>query len=524
MGKLSIVELGQPREVDVVRYYKKNDTNYLMYTKNEIDDQGYVKLYAAKISEENGVLKTTDITNPTEWNDVKNTMKQIVRDNRELSPVSVEDLNVATLQGLELTERHVFKLAENIVSYLSANQKQFEEEAKDNFSLEQLAQETPEAPTTFEQVIAEEPKNQPEISAVNDNPFQMFTPAPEETPKENVSIDQSSEPISMETPVAVEEAQPMIEEAQLNIGETENKDAIEELDLSGIDLHESQDNITTDESLLSPKTEADDSAFSGAETFTLPQEELKDVTLMNVDNEKDNEVSSWENFEMPVPPVADATVTVDQPETPEETLEEQPEEHKGFFENLFGKKHREKKQDEVSVDPESNINEAKKLFTSLERNEIQLPVEQDRNVDEMMSSEDTTNESSIILPEVEATDEEPLSPISVNDVVAEESKPEEAQPFNFNGFDPLNETPSYEVPSFESLGLNDNHGSTKVEIVPTYTEPVTEEQPDLTEAKYQTLYFDEKRKNEDLSEKVDLLQMEIDQLKKKLEEVKNIVL
>ena len=226
MGKLSIVELGQPREVDVVRYYKKNDTNYLMYTKNEIDDQGYVKLYAAKISEENGVLKTTDITNPTEWNDVKNTMKQIVRDNRELSPVSVEDLNVATLQGLELTERHVFKLAENIVSYLSANQKQFEEEAKDNFSLEQLAQETPEAPTTFEQVIAEEPKNQPEISAVNDNPFQMFTPAPEETPKENVSIDQPSEPISMETPVAVEEAQPMIEEAQLNIGETENKDAI----------------------------------------------------------------------------------------------------------------------------------------------------------------------------------------------------------------------------------------------------------------------------------------------------------
>ena len=128
MGKLSIVELGQPMEVDVVRYYKKNDTNYFMYTKNEIDDQGYVKLYAAKISEENGILKTMDITNPTEWNDVKNTMKQIVRDNRELSPVSVEDLNVATLKGLELTERHVFKLAENIVSYLSANQKQFEDE------------------------------------------------------------------------------------------------------------------------------------------------------------------------------------------------------------------------------------------------------------------------------------------------------------------------------------------------------------------------------------------------------------
>ena len=44
MGKLSTVELGQPMEVDVVRYYKKNDTNYFMYTKNEIDDQGYVDI------------------------------------------------------------------------------------------------------------------------------------------------------------------------------------------------------------------------------------------------------------------------------------------------------------------------------------------------------------------------------------------------------------------------------------------------------------------------------------------------
>lgn len=521
MGKLSIVELGQPMEVDVVRYYKKNNTNYLMYTKNEIDDQGYVKLYAAKISEENGVLKTTDITNPTEWNDVKNTMKQIVRDNRELSPISVEDLNVATLKGLELTERHVFKLAENIVSYLSANQKQFEDETKDNFSLEQLVQETPEAPTTFEQVIAEEPQNKVETPVEDSNPFQMFTPAPEETPKENVSFEQSYEPASMETAFAtpVEEPQPMIEEAKLNIGE-KDKDAIEELDLSGINLKNSQDNITTDESLLAPKEETDDSVFSAAETFTLPQEELKDVTLMNVSEENNTTTPSWENFEMPVTPVPESPV--------EETTEvptEKVEEHKGFFGNLFGKKHQEKKQSEVVSEPESNMKEAKKLFASLERNEVQLPVESVATEEEVMIPEESTKEDSIVLPTVETPDEEPLQPISVESVAQEEPKVEEAQPFNFNGFDPLNESPSYEVPSFDSLGLNDNRETSMTEeISSTQQEASTEVQPDLTEAKYQTLYFDEKRKTEDLAEKVDLLQMEVDQLKKKLEEVKNIVL
>lgn len=523
MGKLSIVELGQPMEVDVVRYYKKNDTNYFMYTKNEIDDQGYVKLYAAKISEENGILKTTDITNPTEWNDVKNTMKQIVRDNRELSPVSVEDLNVATLKGLELTERHVFKLAENIVSYLSANQKQFEDETKDNFSLEQLVEETPEAPTTFDQVVSEEPQNQVETPVEESNPFQMFTPAPEETPKENVSFDQPYEPASMEPAVAtpVEEPQPMIEEAKLNIGD---KEAIEELDLSGINLKNSQDNITTDESLLAPKTETDDSVFSTSENFTLPQEELKDVTLMNVGEENNNATSSWENFEMPVTPVSETTVEESTGDAVV-TSTEKAEEHKGFFGNLFGKKHQEKKEEESVIEPTSNKEEAKKLFASLERNEVQLPVESVTTESEVMIPEESTKEDSIVLPTVEPTDEEPLQPISVDSVVQEEPKVEEAQPFNFNGFDPLNESPSYEVPSFDSLGLNDNREtSVTIEPAATQQESSTEVQPDLTEANYQTLYFDEKRKAEDLAEKVESLQMEVDQLKKKLEEVKNIIL
>ena len=245
---------------------------------------------------------------------------------------------------------------------------------------------------------------------------------------------------------------------------------------------------------------------------------------MNVGEENNNATSSWENFEMPVTPVSETTVEESTGDAVVTSTEE-AEEHKGFFGNLFGKKHQEKKEEETVIEPTSNKEEAKKLFASLERNEVQLPVESVTTESEVMIPEESTKEDSIVLPTVEPTDEEPLQPISVDNVVQEEPKVEEAQPFNFNGFDPLNESPSYEVPSFDSLGLNDNREtSVTIEPAATQQESSAEVQPDLTEANYQTLYFDEKRKAEDLAEKVESLQMEVDQLKKKLEEVKNIIL
>jgi len=67
---------GQSIQVELLTYFKnkKNNKNYIIYTKNEIVQDGLVKLYIAE--EDNGVLG--DIT-MDEWNDLKLIMRDIIK-------------------------------------------------------------------------------------------------------------------------------------------------------------------------------------------------------------------------------------------------------------------------------------------------------------------------------------------------------------------------------------------------------------------------------------------------------------
>jgi len=53
---------------------KKNNKNYIIYTKNEVVQDGLVKLYIAE--EDNGVLGDISIE---EWNDLKLIMRDIIK-------------------------------------------------------------------------------------------------------------------------------------------------------------------------------------------------------------------------------------------------------------------------------------------------------------------------------------------------------------------------------------------------------------------------------------------------------------
>ena len=67
---------GQSMQVELLTYFKnkKNNKNYIIYTKNEIVQDGLVKLYIAE--EDNGVLG--DIS-AEEWNDLKLIMRDIIK-------------------------------------------------------------------------------------------------------------------------------------------------------------------------------------------------------------------------------------------------------------------------------------------------------------------------------------------------------------------------------------------------------------------------------------------------------------
>jgi len=67
---------GQSIQVELLTYFKnkKNNKNYIIYTKNEVVQDGLVKLYIAE--EDNGVLGDISIE---EWNDLKLIMRDIIK-------------------------------------------------------------------------------------------------------------------------------------------------------------------------------------------------------------------------------------------------------------------------------------------------------------------------------------------------------------------------------------------------------------------------------------------------------------
>lgn len=76
-NQVSVIDRnGQSMIVELVTYFKnkKNNKNYIIYTKNEIVQDGLVKLYIAE--EDNGTLGNISLE---EWNDLKLIMRDIIK-------------------------------------------------------------------------------------------------------------------------------------------------------------------------------------------------------------------------------------------------------------------------------------------------------------------------------------------------------------------------------------------------------------------------------------------------------------
>lgn len=108
---------GETININIVRYFELNSFNYLIFSLNEIDDGGYVKLYISKII--NGVGNT--ITDDVEWNLVKDTIKDIIKRNKDGIPNGINDLNETVLSNVIINDQKVFKLNDSLMQLLSAN-------------------------------------------------------------------------------------------------------------------------------------------------------------------------------------------------------------------------------------------------------------------------------------------------------------------------------------------------------------------------------------------------------------------
>lgn len=126
MTKIGVtIPTGEKVEAEIVRFFDAYGKKYLVYTLNEKDEQGFVKLYVAKVDGAPKALVGSFIEDDNEWKVVKDEFKKIIGENSDSGSTTANDLNPSDLENVNVRGNRVIKLMESYVNLLSANQKQF---------------------------------------------------------------------------------------------------------------------------------------------------------------------------------------------------------------------------------------------------------------------------------------------------------------------------------------------------------------------------------------------------------------
>ena len=116
--RIKIIYNNQLIEANVVRFFKKGNQVYLIYSFLEKDENDYIKLYVSKIFNQGGRLIGMGITDENEYKNVKIEIQDIIRANREHLQPNIVDLDSSILNNLQINDRRAFKLLEQSINLL----------------------------------------------------------------------------------------------------------------------------------------------------------------------------------------------------------------------------------------------------------------------------------------------------------------------------------------------------------------------------------------------------------------------
>lgn len=107
--------------VSLVRFFKYNHDQYFIYTLNEQDLQGYVKIYLVKVIQDFGRCISYHISDLEEWKNTQNLLKNILSELKYNQERSFEDLDFHILNGIRIEKARVFKLEKKLLDLLSGS-------------------------------------------------------------------------------------------------------------------------------------------------------------------------------------------------------------------------------------------------------------------------------------------------------------------------------------------------------------------------------------------------------------------
>lgn len=105
--------------VDLIRYFEYNNSQYLIYSKGETDEKGYQKLYLSEVLEELGepVIYNFD---DDEWQNMQKIIKEVIKKIKSNDKDSIRDLDVQSINQIYVNEPRYFKLDKKLADILSS--------------------------------------------------------------------------------------------------------------------------------------------------------------------------------------------------------------------------------------------------------------------------------------------------------------------------------------------------------------------------------------------------------------------
>ena len=90
------------------KFQLSNDNKYIVYTLNEVNEEGMIKIYVSGLVDDNGSYSYKEITTDEEWNNIKGVLKALAKSEEEPFP---EEIKLdAKLVGEEISIRKPKKL------------------------------------------------------------------------------------------------------------------------------------------------------------------------------------------------------------------------------------------------------------------------------------------------------------------------------------------------------------------------------------------------------------------------------
>lgn len=157
--------------VDIVRYFKYKNDCYLIYTMNEVDEKGYLKLYLVKVMEELGFPVVYNIRDDKEWASMQGIVKKVLKEIKSNKKKLLVDLDYSSIQGIKVANPRSFKLDQKLAKILSdhydfsnINNQIVSENSANDGNLNEIPVESESVPQSIE--IPIEPESSPQVTEI----------------------------------------------------------------------------------------------------------------------------------------------------------------------------------------------------------------------------------------------------------------------------------------------------------------------------------------------------------------------